>query len=597
MSLYYAGKKIRDRGANSGLFYAGNVIKKGSVVVGHDKHLSIPNKITLDDNGYFVTDKDGAQEVWHISIKFQLSNVNADQRLFGVVVTPCPGVVIGVLNGKLNYWLSSDGVNWDIASRAVGLNTLTANTIYTLHFKRLKNTSGNYSYQCMLRSSVDNAWVNDIFISNDTPIKSGFYYNLGRDWGIFTENATFYLDSDTYITKGNSRGRKTRLWSATSEGVVPVTGLKEAYIGACVIPYGSPTIDNNVISGFTDTDLVYTNLVKNLNTASTWNCIVKATTGSDVSSQQYVIAGSGTTARDFVIFLQNNKLTWQMSSNGTSYDIVNRNSSLTVSPNTTYWFRIQFTGSAYALYYSTDGNKFTQVDRVDSTAKVVANTTHILGAIIGGTNWYWRGSIDLNDSLIQSNAVVVWDKNVADKSRVYYLQSYNPSQNVYEIANPSDTITSNAIPIYRPGVYKIWLIGGGNTTCWCYIGCNGPGSAAGFIGKMYFNTRCYLRIITGGQQAASILQVASWDNPNTWYTLIQCNYGASATGGTGGGGTISVNRDSTFNNYFDVELESNGYNGKSATWSGGSAADSIWGGYGRFDVNGYSKLEYIRENQ
>ena len=180
---------------------------------------------------------------------------------------------------------------------------------------------------------------------------------------------------------------------------------------------------------------------------------------------------------------------------------------------------------------------------------------------------------------------------------VYNLQSYTPSQSVYEMANPASTVTSDVIPIYMPGVYKIWLIGGGNTTCWCYIGCNGPGSAAGFIGKMYFNTRCYLRIITGGQQAASILQVASWDNPNTWYTLIQCNYGAGASGGAGRGGTISVNRGSTFNNYFDVELESNGYGGKNATWCGGSAADSIWGGYGRFDVNGYSKLEYIRENQ
>lgn len=180
---------------------------------------------------------------------------------------------------------------------------------------------------------------------------------------------------------------------------------------------------------------------------------------------------------------------------------------------------------------------------------------------------------------------------------VYNLQSYTPSQSVYEMANPASTITSDVIPIYMPGVYKIWLIGGGNTTCWCYIGCNGPGSAAGFIGKMYFNTQCYLRIITGGQQAASILQVASWDNPNTWYTLIQCNYGAGASGGAGRGGTISVNRGSTFNNYFDVELESNGYGGKNATWCGGSAADSIWGGYGRFDVNGYSKLEYIRENQ
>lgn len=180
---------------------------------------------------------------------------------------------------------------------------------------------------------------------------------------------------------------------------------------------------------------------------------------------------------------------------------------------------------------------------------------------------------------------------------VYNLQSYTPSQSVYEMANPASTVTSDVIPIYMPGVYKIWLIGGGNKACWCYIGCNGPGSAAGFIGKMYFNTRCYLRIITGGPKAASILQVASWDNPNTWYTLIQCNYGAGASGGTGRGGTISVNRDSTFNNYFDVELESNGHGGKNATWCGGSAADSIWGGYGRFDVNGYSKLEYIRENQ
>lgn len=408
MSLYYAGKKIRDRGANSGLFYAGNVIKKGSVVGGHDKHFSIPNKITLDDSS-----KSKNNECWRIAIKFQLSNVNADQRLFGVVATPWPGVVIGVLNGKLNYWLSSDGVNWDIASRAVGLNTLQANTVYTLHFKRFI-ANGVTSYSAVLRSSVDNAWVNDFDIFNTGPIKSGFYYNLGRDWGIFTENATFYLDGDTYIVKFNNDGSKTRLWSATSEGVVPVHGIKTAYFGT---------------------------------------------------------------------------------------------------------------------------------------------------------------------------------------QRVYNLQSYTPSQSVYEMANPASTVTSDVIPIYMPGVYKIWLIGGGNTTCWCYIGCNGPGSAAGFIGKMYFNTRCYLRIITGGQQAASILQVASWDNPNTWYTLIQCNYGAGASGGTGSGGTISVNRGSTFNNYFDVELESNGYGGKNATWCGGSAADSIWGGYGRFDVNGYSKLEYIRENQ
>ena len=595
MSLYYARKKIRDRGANSGLFYAGNRVKNSTVTGGWEKHFSIPNKITLDDNGYFSTNEDGATELWRIAFKFKLPNVTSDQRLFGVVATPCPGVVIGVLNGKLNYWLSSDGVNWDIASRAVGLNTLTANTVYTLHFKRLKHTSGNYAYQCILRSPVDNAWMQDIYIKNQLPIKSGFYYNLGRDWGIFTENATFYLDGDTYISKGNVRGREIRLWSATSEGVVPVTGAKTAYTSFCYIPVGNIYIANRTIKKFSDNSYVYTKAIKTLHTASTWDLIVKVRTGSDVSSQQYVIAGLGTTARDFVIFLQNNKLTWQMSSNGTSYDIVNKNSSLTVHPNLVYYFRIQFTGSTYALSYSTNGGRtFTQVDKIKSTAKVVANTTHTIGGFPGSTGWYWRGNIYVDDSITwcKVDGQIVWDINTAEVQKVYNLQSYNPSQVIYNLGNPSTTTTSAAIPIYRPGVYKVYLVGGGNTTNWCYIGCNYPGSAAGFVGKLYFYHKCYVRFIVGGQDARSYLQVASWDNPSTWYDLVLCEAGTDASGGAGRGGYITVNRDSTFNNYFDIELETNGKYGSNSGYPA-----SVYEGYGTKDVNGLGKLEYIRENQ
>ena len=406
MTLYFGTSKIKDRGATSGLCYAGKIIKNTSFTCRDNIWLSISNKITLDDSG--LSDNN---ECWRISIRFTIPDVMSNQRLFGVVATLCPGVVIGVLSGKLNYWLSSDGVNWNIANGAIGNYTLVAGSTYTVHFKRIK-IDGVFSYLSLIRPD-GGSWYTDIAINNTTPIKSGFYYNFGRDWGIFSNNITYHLDKDTYITKWNVRGREQRIWSSDIEGVVPVHGIKTAYFGT---------------------------------------------------------------------------------------------------------------------------------------------------------------------------------------QRVYNLQSYTPSQSVYEIVNPASTVTSGVIPIYMPGVYKIWLIGGGNTTCWCYIGCNGPGSAAGFIGKMYFNTRCYLRIITGGQQAASILQVASWDNPNIWYTLIQCNYGAGASGGAGGGGTIFVNRGSTFNNYFDVELESNGYGGKNATWCGGSAADSIWGGFGRFDINGYSRLEYIREN-
>lgn len=586
--LYMQEKKIKDRGATSGLCYAGNVIKNTSFMCRDDIWLSIPEQVTLDDSG--LSDEN---ECWRIAIRFTIPDVTTDQRLFGVVATPCPGVVIGVLNGHLNYWLSSDGANWDIANRTVGSYTLVAGSTYTIHFKRY-NVDNVPFYKCSIRPDGGD-WTTDIDINNTTPIKSGFYYNLGRDWSIFSNSITYHLDSDTYITKWNVRGREQRIWSSNIEGVVPVHGIKTAYIGSCVVPSGNVTINNNIVSNFTDTAHVYTNKITTLNTASTWDIIVKATTGSDISSQQYVVLGQGTTARDFVIFLQNNKLTWQLSSNGTDYDIVNRNTSFTVSPNTTYWFRLQFTGSAYALSYSTDGDKFTLADRIESTAKVVSNTFHRFGCVIGATDWYWRGSMDFGDSNIwcKIDGQVVWDKNTAEVQKVYNLQSYNPQQVLGEIANPQDAASQwFYVDIYRPGVYKLWLVGGGNTTNWCYIGCNYPGSAAGFIGKMYFNTKCHLRVGVGLQDEYSRLQVASWEDTNTWYGLVLCEPGTDASGGAGRGGYVTVNRDSTFNNYFDIELETNGNNGSNSGYPA-----SVYGGYGTKDINGYGKLEYIRENQ
>lgn len=169
---------------------------------------------------------------------------------------------------------------------------------------------------------------------------------------------------------------------------------------------------------------------------------------------------------------------------------------------------------------------------------------------------------------------------------------YKREQVLYELGNPSATTTSAVIKVPKPGVYKLWLVGGGNTTNWCYIGCNYPGSAAGFIGKMYFNTKCYLRLIIGGQDAYSYLQVASWTAPDTWYNLVSCEAGTNASGGAGRGGYITVNRDSTFNNYFDIELERNGNNGNNSGYPA-----SVYGGYGTKDVNGYGKLQYIRMKQ
>lgn len=200
------------------LFFSSSRVKNTSVVCSGEKHLSISNKITLDDSGLSKEN-----ECWRISIRFTIPDVTSDQRLFGAVATLCEGVVIGVLNGKLNYWLSSDGVNWDIASRIFGNYTLVAGSTYTVHFKRIK-IDGVFSYLSSIRPD-GGSWYTDIAINNTTPIKSGFYYDLGRDWGAFSNNVTYHLDSNTYITKWNPDGTETRLWSSDIDGVVPVTGI------------------------------------------------------------------------------------------------------------------------------------------------------------------------------------------------------------------------------------------------------------------------------------------------------------------------------------------------------------------------------------
>lgn len=591
--LYMQEKKIRDRGANSGLFYAGNIVKNTTVTGGWEKHFSISSKITLDDNGL-----SNENECWRIAFKFKLPNVTSDQRLFGVVATPCPGVVIGVLNGKLNYWLSSDGVNWDIASRAVGATTLVANKIYTVHFKRY-NVSGVPFYKSSIRPDGE-SWTTDVDINNTTPIKSGFYYNLGRDWGIFTQSAVFYLDGDTYIQKWNADGTITRLWSSVSDGVVPVTGIKKAYLPNFMETIGSPSLSGGVGSGFTlNNYFSVASAWQGLSTANNWEMVLKVTTGSDVDSPQYIMTGEGTHARDVVVSLRSKSWLIQMSSNGTSYDICNTTwLDGEILPNTTYWILVNYNIRAnyYTCKISYDGINFSRNLNIGvaDNRKVVSNNSHVLGTFPGASAWYWRGSIDFNGCYLNINGNRVWDstKGVLN-NLVYNLLPYTPSQIIYELGNPSSTITSDKIPIYASGVVKCWIVGGGNGYRWCYIGCNYSAGAAGFIGKMKFNTQCYLRAIVGAQMGTSKLQVASWDDPNTWYDLI------SATSSTDdwsadprySPGTISVNRDSTFNNYFDIELEANGNNGSQSGYGA-----SVYGGYGSGGTNGYVKLMYVGEN-
>lgn len=397
--------KIKDSGNNSGVFFSGNRIKNTSFCCRKDIWLSISNKIVLDDSGLSPEN-----ECWRIAIKFTIPDVTSDQRLFGSVATGySSGVVIGIVNGKLRYWISS-GNGWDIANDTKGTYTLVAGSTYTIHFKRY-NVNGVPFYQCSIRPD-GGAWTTDININNTAPIKQNTnYMSLGRDWSIFVNNIVYHLDYDTYITKWNPDGTETRLWSSDIDGVIPVTGIKTIYQPSCIKNFETmPIVNGSIISGFTDTSaMTIGNVLDGLNTADNFEMVFKVTTGNDISSEQYVFLGHGTLARDVVIFLYNSRWTMLLSSNGTDYDICNGISYETPSPNTTYWLKLKFLGTRYVLSLSEDGDSFKGIVRVDSSTKVVYNNEHHFGAVYGATDWYWRGSIDLSGCYVNINGNRVWD--------------------------------------------------------------------------------------------------------------------------------------------------------------------------------------------
>lgn len=170
-------------------------------------------------------------------------------------------------------------------------------------------------------------------------------------------------------------------------------------------------------------------------------------------------------------------------------------------------------------------------------------------------------------------------------------EPYKKGQVLFENANPQ-AIVSYEIDIPTRGVYQIWLVGGGNNKRFCYYECNSAASAAGFIGKLYFYHKCHIKITVGAMCQNSKLEVAVWGDKSRWYGLIT----AGANTNTSNDprytpGQISVNRNSTFNNYFDIELEANGNNG------GQYYGSSVWNGYGSGGTNGYGKVQYIRSHQ
>ena len=184
-----------------------------------------------------------------------------------------------------------------------------------------------------------------------------------------------------------------------------------------IVPYGTATrnytvvgnltIVDGVASGFTEKDYIVTPTIDYSN-ANSWEIYTQKFSVSSVQNLDTILCNNTATVGTdgIAIFIRaNGGTSWSVQSEiGTN--IFKRDANTNIQINTEYQFKLEFTGSAYNLYLSTNGGSFVLVDTYTSSTKANININLAIGK---GVGQYWKGNpIDLKQFSITVDDKVVY---------------------------------------------------------------------------------------------------------------------------------------------------------------------------------------------
>lgn len=183
-------------------------------------------------------------------------------------------------------------------------------------------------------------------------------------------------------------------------------------------------IDNDgVLSGFSENDYVITPII-NFSNANSWEIYTQKFSLSSLQSTETILFNNTSTdgADGIAIFIRANGTTsWSVQSVlGTN--IFKQDANTNIQINTEYQFKLEFTGSVYNFYLSTNGGSFVLVDTYTSSTKANLNISLAIGR---GIRQYWTGNpIDLNESYINIDGQRWWS-GIKSKVRLH-TEDYGP---------------------------------------------------------------------------------------------------------------------------------------------------------------------------
>lgn len=267
---------------------------------------------------------------------------------------------------------------------------------------------------------------------------TGTAYNLyvdGNLVGTLTSSTSIWTSNLIIGAQSGSSGTINGPWLGSvnlNESYININGRRwwtsgkyydnNMTLHTCVSVVGNPTNNNGVFSGFSTTDYLTAHKISFINTrdsgslfdvtnGETWEMNFEVITGSNVSTSQYFIGTSTiiSSTDPVIIGLYQSKFSFFLGFsqyvNNPSYGVT------TVTANTTYTIKLEFTGTEYNLYVN--GN----LESTLTSTKSIYRGNLVIGAQAGSSalDSPWLGSVNLNNSYIKVDDELWWDGSLYSK--------------------------------------------------------------------------------------------------------------------------------------------------------------------------------------
>lgn len=408
--------------------YGNVLINENRIASGFDlcSYLALKDTVSLNSYGPFAKSWE-----WQFKFTYKPSTIyhNYRQVIFSQSVPY--ETKIAIVNDTIEFTPNnhSNGSDYNIGI-GYGSTKLKENQYYWVRclYKDCR-------YDCYLSEDGINFWLETSVTTelrlNQTPSE----YKLGLSWSgdkkyWYPFNGEIDLN-ECYILVDNKL-----YWKPYSD--IDVDALRQNQILHKKYVTNIQTVGNVVeqsgsITNFSSSN--YVKLPKVFNPGSSnWEIVHKMMTGSSVSGSQFYFGCDNESGTDygFLMGMYNGYWRLWLSSNGTSWNIIDSGNIASINTSTIYWVKLKFDGSAYTYQISTDNIYWTTLTTVTSSAYI-----HKCNISIGSAwsrNEPFQGKVFLEDTKIIVAGTTWWEPKTKLVEENKYIERSN---NFTTTGNPS----------------------------------------------------------------------------------------------------------------------------------------------------------------